>query len=162
MTTTATISNSYAAGSVGGTGATIGGLIGGNFGEADDSFWDKTTTGHNNGVGSVSTGVLNSVTGLNDAQMRTQSYFANVGWSFPFIWESGANGTASYPYFNAIFYPAFAGAPISVRPRRIAPRARIRSPMAGLLPAMAFYGRRERQVAALAGRSRLDSARKKA
>ncbi len=83
----------YATGTVAGT-VSVGGLIG--FGTAHtDSFWDTTTGGPDNGIG----------TGLPTAQMKQRTTFESAGWDFtgapppyahPPVWAIVEG--KSYPY----------------------------------------------------------------
>ena len=68
-----TISNSYAAGSVVGTGAEIGGLVGfKDNGAINSSFWDTQATGQAISVGGV---------GKNTVQMKDAMLYVDAGWS---------------------------------------------------------------------------------
>jgi len=70
----AMISKCYSTGSVGGTGLTIGGLVGDHaFGAVSASFWDVQTSGASNSDGGA---------GLPTAEMQMMSTFTNAAWNF--------------------------------------------------------------------------------
>ena len=99
------VSQSYATGAVdGGTGSTaVGGLIGLNFAPVSASFWDVTSTGQGQGIGSDSTGSA-APTGLTTAQFQSAGSFvplaAAQGWSFEADWAPPAAGF--YPVLYAL------------------------------------------------------------
>jgi hypothetical protein len=76
-----TITCSYATSSVSGTGWYVGGLMGYNWGEVRDSFWDTQTSGQVTSGGG---------TGKTTAEMQTENTFTYAGWDF--VAES-TNGT---------------------------------------------------------------------
>lgn len=75
---TATVSNTYARGTVSGAGS-VGGLIGANRGVVNSSYWDIATSGQASAVGSQVSGTV-TATGLTSLQMRTASNY--VGFNF--------------------------------------------------------------------------------
>lgn len=87
--TSASVSNTYATGTV--TGSNAGGLMGGSnvsgTGSVAASFWDKTSTGRNNGVGS---GGSTGMTGLDADGMKALSNFSGAGWSIAGSGDSSA------------------------------------------------------------------------
>ena len=101
---TSSISNSYATGSVSGTGSYFGGLVGHSFnGTVSNSFWDTTTSGQSSSAGG---------TGLTTTQMQTQANFTsatsangnvNPNWDFSttpvWVFKSGMN--SGYPVLCA-------------------------------------------------------------
>ena len=97
------ISNCYATGTVDGNDYT-GGLVGENFGQISDSFWDIETGGPDNGIG----------TPLPTEQMQTESTFTDAGWDFvgetangiDDIWRMCVDGV-EYPLLSWQFVPDF-------------------------------------------------------
>ena len=92
-----TVSNSYATGAVSG-GTNLGGLVGNNgYGTVTASFWDTTTGGPDNGVG----------TGIPTGQMKQRTTFESVGWDFsgsPPVWY----------IFEGQSYPQIFGIPMPI------------------------------------------------
>lgn len=77
-TNAGTVSTSYAAGTVVGSGSNVGGLVGRNTRTVSSSFWNSVNAA---GVGSAGTGsTVTGSSGLTTAQMRQASSF--VGFSF--------------------------------------------------------------------------------
>jgi filamentous hemagglutinin family protein len=87
------INNTYAAGSVSGSGLNVGGLVGANTslgggaGKVTNSFWNTQTTGQSVGIGS---GDTTGATGSTTAGMMQMSTFSNAVWS---IENTGSGGT---------------------------------------------------------------------
>jgi hypothetical protein len=73
-----TVINCYATGSVSGS-SVVGGLIGYNYGGANDSFWDIDTTGQIAGSGG---GDPCGISAKTTAEMQTESTFTDAGWDF--------------------------------------------------------------------------------
>ena len=78
-----TLNNTYASGAVTGS-SNVGGLLGDVNGAvitAQNSYWNTSTTGQLNGVGSISSGspVISQVNGLTAAQAVQQSSYSNWG-----------------------------------------------------------------------------------
>ncbi|MCH8495864.1 MAG: T9SS type A sorting domain-containing protein [Balneolales bacterium] len=95
----ATVTNSYARGVVNGTGQ-VGGLIG--FRDPDqppvvstieNSYWKSDNAGAEAGVGS---GKPDGVTGLTEAQLKTEASFSS--WNFTDIWGINPDFNNGYPY----------------------------------------------------------------
>ena len=91
----ATITYSYSAGAVSGT-SYLGGLVGWNSLEPviiSNCYWDITSSGRSNGVGSPSPDP-NGVTGKTSAEMKQQATF--IDWDFTDTWLIAES--KSYPY----------------------------------------------------------------
>lgn len=91
------VSQAYATGAVnGGAGSTaVGGLIGLNGATVAGSFWDLTTTGQAQGIGTDNTGSA-APTGLTTAQFQNPGIFVPLasaqGWSFEANWAPPSAG----------------------------------------------------------------------
>jgi len=96
-----TVTNSYTRGSVVASGSSpsnIGGLIGGNLGTVNNSFWDTDTSGATTGFGSDPTNTTAGITGATTAQLGSQSFIlANAPtvptWDFTNVWQILPNST---------------------------------------------------------------------
>ncbi len=92
------ITNAYSTGDVPDSG-TVGGLIG--YRRASSTltacFWDTTTSGTANGVGS---GAETGATGKTTAQMHTEATFTDADWDFTTIWNINDALNSGYPYFR--------------------------------------------------------------
>jgi len=80
------ISNCYSTGSASGTGDSLGGLVGYNYGPISRSFWDVITSGWTTSAGGI---------GKTTAEMKTINTFTEAGWDFLEIWL--INEGATYP-----------------------------------------------------------------
>jgi filamentous hemagglutinin family protein len=100
-----TLSQVYATGLVNGTGAQFGGLVGFFFsGTLTSSFWDTTTTGQAQAIGSSASGTSATATGLTTAQFQDPGTFVpqaeSQGWSFETNWAPPS--PSFYPELYAI------------------------------------------------------------
>ncbi len=85
--TSASIARSYSVGQVIGTGESVGGLVGGNSGSVETSYYNSETSGQADlGKGIAAT----------SAEMRQQSTF--IDWTFPAVWKIAEGHT--YPYLS--------------------------------------------------------------
>ncbi|HUI18115.1 MAG TPA: GLUG motif-containing protein, partial [Alphaproteobacteria bacterium] len=88
-----TVTTSYSAGLVSASGSLgVGGLTGSPIMLTVGSFWDTTTSGQ------ATDGDPNSM-GLPTAKLMTEATYLAAGWDFSGVWQIGAGGSPSYPYF---------------------------------------------------------------
>jgi filamentous hemagglutinin family protein len=83
-----TVSNSYATGSVSGTGSTVGGLVGVNSSTVSNSYWDTTTT--SSPIAGIGWGTNSGATGLSKTAMEQYTNFSGFNIYDP------DTGTGSY------------------------------------------------------------------
>ena len=93
-----TFSNSYATGLVIGSAGYIGGLIGHNYGSMSNSYWNTTSSGLSNAVG---TGTLTGGVGLSSSNALVQASYS--GFDFANAWTLYAGYTT--PLLNAFLTP---------------------------------------------------------
>jgi len=97
--TSGAVTKCFSTGAVSGSGSNIGGLIGG-FGAPTSSFWDKETSGQ--------TGTQGGGTGKTTAEMKVRATFIAAGWDFrgetangeDDIWNIGNSRNSGYPYLD--------------------------------------------------------------
>lgn len=102
------VADSYATGTVEGQATYVGGLLGGAFGGITDSFWDTTTSGTPDGVGTNYVWPLSGVTGETTAGMQDITTFSNwsiaANWTSPKpTWGICATVNDGYPYLTAFY-----------------------------------------------------------
>jgi hypothetical protein len=88
------ISDCYSTGDFNDTGIDIGGLVGRNSGNVDDSFWDTQTSDQASSAGG---------TGKMTDEMKTASTFTDAGWSTP--WYIDATENNGYPNLSGVGLP---------------------------------------------------------
>lgn len=88
--TNGSVDTCFSTGNVSGGSSNVGGLIGVNGGNVNNSFWDTTTSGQSTSDGG---------TGKSTTQMKTQSTFTNAGWNTT-IWYMDGAVNDGYPYLS--------------------------------------------------------------
>jgi filamentous hemagglutinin family protein len=102
------IDNSYSAGPVTALGSesyNIGGLLGGNLGIVNNSFWDTTTAGVAQGFGSDPTNTTPGITGATTTELESQSFIlanspTSPAWNFTDVWTT--NGGTETPQLTGV------------------------------------------------------------
>jgi filamentous hemagglutinin family protein len=102
------IDDSYSAGPVTALGSesyNVGGLLGGNLGTVNNSFWDTTTTGVAQGFGSDPTNTTPGVTGATTAQLESESFIVENSptspvWNFTSVWTT--DGGTQIPQLSGV------------------------------------------------------------
>ena len=118
---------SYATGSVEGS-TDVGGLVGG-FGQGNsisDNYFDTTTTGQSQGIGS---GSLPGVFGEVDTAMKTEATFSS--WDFSKTWGISSAIHQGYPYLRNTISSGNSGGLVGQMPE---------VPLAGVLPLLGLAG----------------------
>jgi filamentous hemagglutinin family protein len=102
------IDNSYSAGPVTALGSesyNIGGLLGGNLGIVNNSFWDTSTAGVAQGFGSDPTNTTPGITGATTTELESESFILEHSpttptWNFADIWTT--NEGTQIPQLTAV------------------------------------------------------------
>jgi len=91
------VNTCYSTGVVTGGGSYVGGLVGYNYGDVNDSFWDVNTSGRTTSGGGI---------GKTTAQMQDINTFLNAHWDFLGETANGTNDTWRM-CVNGLYYPKF-------------------------------------------------------